>query len=128
MESDQVFRRFKERQARFYEQLERLRRQSDSIIDSLQSRGPSAVPAQQLVGLSGEQERLLQEYAGHVSTFAEHLIKVQESEREAEVTQKRPAAPSNQAQIDKLSAQLTTELRLERVDDAIKELLAFLAD
>jgi hypothetical protein len=44
------------------------------------------------------------------------------------MSEKRTRAPRDDARLQKLSDDLTRDLRLERVDNAIKELLDFLSD
>jgi len=60
--------------------------------------------------------------------FIEYLRKLKESNRRSDMAEKRSPPQRSQAQIQELSEQLNTKLHLDRVDNAIKELLDFLAD
>jgi len=128
MESDEVFRRYRERRKRLQEQLDRIRVEMDSILAAMEREMPAAASAAALEGLRREGERLSQEYLEQTGSFIQYLLKLEEARREAEVAEK-PSRPSrSQAEIQQLSEELSTNLRLERVDDAIKELLDYLAD
>ena len=70
----------------------------------------------------------MQDYLEQANAFVEYVVKLEESNRRPPVTEERPKAPRSQAEIEALSQELATNLRLERVDEAIKELLAFLSD
>jgi hypothetical protein len=131
MEPDGVIQQFKEHRDRIHTRLEELRRQTDALLEELTQRSPTAADAAELERIRGRPKELLQDYFVETSALIEHVARVIESNRRSEMAEKseRPARPArNQAQIQKLSEELTTQLRMERVDGAIKELLDFLAD
>jgi hypothetical protein len=66
--------------------------------------------------------------AGRKREEARKLAEEQARETEPAMTEKRSSPPRDQARIEKLSEELSLNLRLERVDDAIKEVLSFIAD
>src|SRR6266498_3797431 len=128
METDKAFRQYKDRQERFHERLRDIRVRTNSVLERLEHEMPSSVNAAQLDGLRRELERLFQDNLEQAGTFIEYLRKLEESNRRTVMAEKRPSPQRNQAQIEQLSEELTIKLRLERVDNAIKELLDFLAD
>ena len=89
---------------------------------------PSEANAAQLDGLRHELERLFRDNLEQIGTFIEHLRNVKESNSRSKMAEKRSGPQRSQAQIQELSEQLNTNLRLDRIDKAIKELLDFLAD
>jgi hypothetical protein len=128
MESDEVFREYRERQRRLQERMEEVRVQTDAILEAMAQEVPAVASATALDALRREGERLAQEYMARTGSFIEYLRELEKARREAEVAEKPSRPPRSQANIEQLSKELSTNLRLERVDDAIKELLDFLAD
>jgi len=130
MESDPDFRRYRERHKRFSKRVEEMRVQTDSILEGLEQGGPSTANAARLDGLRRERARLFQDYLDQAGTFIEYLRRLEETKRRSDMAEKRTRSrsPRNEAQIQELSQELATKLRLARIDDAIKELLEFLAD
>ena len=128
MEADQVFRRYRDRQGRFHDRLEEIRARTNSILEGLEHQMPSEANAAQLESLRHELERLFRDNLEQIGTFIEHLRNVKESNRRSKMAEKRSGPQRSQAQIQELSQELNTNLRLDRIDKAIKELLDFLAD
>ena len=128
MESTPAVRQFRERQQRFHDRLEELRQQTEVLLEGLEQRMPTAADAARLTVLRGQREKLFQDYLARTGAFIEHLREVEKSNRRSNMPEKRAAAPRSNARIEQLSEELTTNLRLERVDEAMKELLDFLAD
>lgn len=128
MEAEPVLREYLEGQRRFYERLEEIRIRTGSILAGLEQRLPSVADTEQLDAMRGEREKLFQDHQLQAGALIEHLRKLEQSNRRSAVAEKRTRPQRSQAQIEKLSEELTTKLRLERVDDAMKELLDFLAD
>jgi hypothetical protein len=128
MESDKAFRQFKQRRERIFKRLEEGRRQTDAFLEELEHRTPTAADAARFERLRGQPRELLQDYTDVAGAFLEYIAGIIESNRRSEMTEQSARTPRNQAQIQQLSEDLTTKMRLERVDEAIKELLAFLVD
>jgi hypothetical protein len=93
---------------------------------------PTADSVRQLDRLLVELQRSVKDYlaqnAALLDYVREHVRKIEEANQKASMAEKRSTPPRNDAQIQELSEMLATELRLERVDSAIKELLDFLSD
>jgi hypothetical protein len=128
MEADKVFRQYRDRQGRFHARIEEIRARTNSILEGLEHQMPSEAIAAQLDGLRRELERLFRDNLEQAGTFIEHLRNVKESNRRSQVAEKRSAPQQSQSQIKELSEELNTNLRLDRIDKATKELLDFLAD
>jgi hypothetical protein len=128
MESDSAFRRYRERSERLDKRLAEINSQTNAILKSLGQSAPNASAVARLQVLRDRRAQLFRDYLEHADAFTAYLIEQEATNRRSVMTAKRPKAPRSQAQIEKVSAELTTNLRLERVDDAIKELLAFLED
>ena len=129
MESDPALRQFKQRQERFHQRLDEIRQETDAILESLEQRPPTVTDAAHLERLRDKREKLFADHLEKTTAFSQYLRQVQETNRRSKMVEKRTTPPRrSQAKIEALSEELTTKLRLERVDDAIKELLDFLAD
>jgi hypothetical protein len=102
--------------------------ETEAILDRLASEPPTVTSAARLEELRRELESLIQDNLGQVRTFVRYMSRVQEESRRAAMAENRSRPERNRAEVQQLSDQLSTELRLERVDGAIKELLGFLAD
>jgi len=108
--------------------LEQIRRQTDALLEELQQRSPTAADLARLERLGSEPKQLLQEYTDETAILLERISRAMESNRRSQMTERSGRPPRDQAEIEQLSEEISTKLRLDRVDDAIKELLAFLAD
>jgi len=128
LETDPVVRRYRDSEARFHERLAAIRAEIDSLLGAV----PSEEGAAQLSGIKRELEGLFRDNLEQTSGVIGHLRKLEESKRRSEMAEKRSSPQRNrersQAQVQELSEQLNTKLRLDRVDAAMKELLDFLAD
>jgi hypothetical protein len=78
--------------------------------------------------LAASLEDYLQQNAALLDYTREQLRKIEEANRRTTMADKRSQTARNDARILEVSEELTTKLRLERVDGAIKELLDFLSD
>ncbi len=115
----------------FLETLLGLRSQLDAIAGSAASQSPSPEDVSKLAKLGGELDQLSRSYLEQLAAFAEQRRRMEEEEaaRKKAMPEKRtPTAKRDDAQIQKLSEELSTGLRLDRVDAALKELLDFLGD
>jgi hypothetical protein len=129
LESDPALRQFKQRQERFHQRLNEIRQESDAVLAALEERPPTVTDAAHLERLRDKREKLFTDYLEQTASFSQYLRQVQATNRRTKMVEKRSAPPRrSQAKIEELSQELTTKLRLERVDEAIKELLDFLAD
>jgi hypothetical protein len=128
MDEDPTLRRYRAQRDRLYRRLTDNRTQTNALLEALQQRMPAPADAARLDGLEREHASLLQDYLKQTTTVTEYILQLEEQNRRPKMTTKRPKAPRSQAKIEELSQELTTNLRLERVDDAIKELLNFLSD
>ena len=128
METDQQFRDYRKHQDRFHKRLDEIRAQTDILLKEVES-SPTAANIERLHDARGELDRLFQDSLKQIGSLIDYVRKIEESNRrKAAMVEKRSSVPRNQAQIQKLSEELTTNLRLERVDGAIKKLLDFLGD
>jgi hypothetical protein len=128
MNADPELRRYKSRRDRLYRRLTANGSQIDALLASLQENLPTSSDAVRLEALGKERATLLQDYLEQAATITEYIVRLQDENRRSKMTTQRTKAPRSQAKIEELSQELTTNLRLERVDDAIKALLDFLAD
>jgi hypothetical protein len=125
-----VLRQFKQREERFYGRLSQLRRETNRVLAALARRVPEEADIARLQELAAERAKLFEEYSAQAGAFVEHVVNVEKSiiRRPAMPEQRRPRPSRSQAKIEELSEELTTKLRLERIDDAVKEVLAFIED
>jgi hypothetical protein len=128
MESGRTLRRYKERLARIDERLTEIRSKTEALLESLELGLPTAADVARLKSLRSARQRLFQEYLEGTDAFIQYVIELEESNRRSAMTTERPRSSRSQAKIEELSQELTANLRLQRVDEAIKELLSFLAD
>lgn len=129
MEGEPDLRRQGERLRHLRASLEEILGRTDDAIGRLASEEATPASVLQLERLRGELEKTVQDYVVQAGAFAdqmrEYLSKIEEAKRMAEQS---PKPARNQARIQELSEKLARDLRLERVDNAIKELLDFLSD
>ena len=132
MEEDPGFRKRRERLRLLLHKIESLLGETDNALDVVASEAPTRSGIGQIDRLRGQLELTVRDYLDQNTAFLEYLreqaSKIQEANRKAAMAEKGPRPARNQAGIKELSDQLMTDLRLERVDNAIKELLDFLAD
>jgi len=74
METDPLFRRYRERQDRFHKRLEDVRAETDSILDSLGQQMPTSAQTSRLESLRAELERLLYENVNQAGSFSCHRL------------------------------------------------------
>ena len=135
MAPDSAFREYIDAQRRFHERLNELRLQTESVLASLEEGNASTADVALLDGLVSERRRLFEEYQAQAGILVQQVRKLEQDARKAEqeskkskMPEKRTQTPRSQADIAKLSEELTTKLRTDRIDEAMKELMAFLAD
>jgi hypothetical protein len=124
---------YRDNQQALDERLTALRTQTEALLGELEGRPPGTTDAEQLSRLFRERDRVLQEQRELESAFVKQLRELEEANRRAAAMAEKPApkrasTPRSQEKIEKLSGELSTNLRLDRVDNAIKELMSFLAD
>jgi hypothetical protein len=131
LEDDPGFRRQRERLRRLLQKVGLLLGESDTTLEGFAG-DANAARMVQIDRLRVRLERAMRDYVSESAAFLDYVRerarKIDEANRKAAMTETRPAARRNEARIQKLSAELTRDLRLERVDAAIKELLDFLSD
>jgi hypothetical protein len=132
LETDPGIRKHREDLRRLLRQLEAVLGQSDTTLDAMTSAEPTADSVRELDRLRVELEQSVKDYLAQnmalLDYIREHVRKIEDANQKASMAEKRSTPPRNDAQIQELSEKLATELRLERVDSAIKELLDFLSD
>jgi hypothetical protein len=132
VDGDPEVRKRREGLRRVLHKLQALLDESDSAVDALASEAASDRRLAELERLRGEVAGSAQEYLEQQASFSEYvreqLRMIEEAKAAAAMSEKRTRAPRDDARIQKLSEDLTRDLRLQRVDGAIKELLDFLSD
>ena len=134
MQMESAFREYLEAQRRFHERLVELDRQTEPALASFAQGAASSAEIALLDGLVSERRKLFEEYQAKADALVEFLRRVEQESRKSEqesrkkMAEKRARTPRSRADIEKLSEELTSKLRTDRIDDAIKELLAFLSD
>ena len=135
MAPDSTFSEYIEAQRRFHERLNELGAQTESVLASIEAGMASTSDVAMLDGLVSERRKLFEEYQAQAGVLVQQVRKLEQEARKAEqeskktkMAEKRTPTPRSQADIAKLSEELTTKLRTDRIDEAMKELLAFLAD
>jgi hypothetical protein len=130
LEIDAEVQKRKERLKRVLQKMEVLLNQTDSTLDALTA--PSAADIRTLDRLRGKLAESAREYLDQNSAFLDYIReqarKIEDTNRKAAMSEQRSRPPRDDARLQKLSDELTRDLRLERVDNAIKELLDFLSD
>lgn len=116
---------------RVLQKLQALLEKSDSEVDALTS-GPSDKRLAELERLRVEVAGSAKEYLDQQEALSEYvrekLRMIEEAKAAAAMSEQSSKAPRDEARIQKLSEDLTRDLRLQRVDGAIKELMDFLSD
>lgn len=132
VEADPGLRDRGERLKRLHQTVEALLNESGTILSSITSQGSPDVSLIQMDRNSAKLAEAVQEYREQSASFLDYLReqarKIEESNRKAAMAEKRSGTQRDQAKIQELSEELTRDLRLERVDKAMKELLDFLSD
>jgi len=122
----------RERLKRVLQGLEALLAETDAALESAGEQPPSADAVSRLEELRARLEESVREYLSENAAFVkrsrEELRKIEEANRKAAMAEQRSRPERDEARFQALSGELATELRLERVDKAIKELLDFLSD
>ena len=117
---------------RVLQKLQALLNESESAVDAMATGTPSDKRLAELERLREEVAGSAEEYLEQQASFSEYvreqLRMIEEAKAAAAMSEKRTRAPRDDARIQKLSEDLTRDLRLQRVDGAIKELLDFLSD
>jgi recombination DNA repair RAD52 pathway protein len=130
--SDSDFRKQRDALRRALREMEALLGQSATALDALTSQPPTGATVRQLDRLRARLEEAVENYlnrnTGLWNSVREQARRIEEESRRAAMAEKRSRHPRDQARIQELSQELTTNLRLERIDAAIKELLDFLSD
>jgi hypothetical protein len=129
---DPGLRQHSERLRRLLRRLSALLDETDSALEAAASEAPTAGGLRRLDRLRGELaesvEGFLEQNTAFLDYTREQVRKIEESKRQTAMPKQRTTPARDHAQIQALSEQLALELRLERVDRAIKEVLDFLSD
>jgi len=126
------FRKQRDALRRSLREMEGLLGQTATALDALTSQPPTPATVRQLDRLRARLEESVENYlnrsTGLLDSMREQARRIEEERRRAAMAEKRSRPARDQARIQELSEELTTNLRLERIDAAIKELLDFLSD
>ena len=132
MEDDPGFRKHTGRLKRLLRKVEALLDETDTALDALTSDTPTTARLGQLGRLRSKLEESLQEYLDQNTSLLDYtrgqFRKIEEANTRADMAKQRSGPVRDEARIQELSQELTTKLRLERIDSAIKELLDLLSD
>jgi hypothetical protein len=133
VEDDAGFRKRRERLRRLLRRVEALLGETDTALEAMTSEAPNVTGLGRLERLRSRLEASVQDYLLESTAILEYtreqVRKIDEANRKAAaMTEQRSSPARDQARIQKLSEEFSRELRLDRVDAAIKELLNFLSD
>jgi DNA-binding FrmR family transcriptional regulator len=132
MDAQAEVRKRREGLKRVLQRLEMLLGQSDAALDALASGAQAETGLKQLDRFRADLESAAREYLDQQATFSQYvrdqLRMIEQAKAAAAMSEKTKKPARDQARIQQLSEDLTRDLRLQRVDSAIKELLDFLAD
>ena len=132
MDNDAGFQTRRDRLRQAVRDFQALLGDANSALDVIALDSLSETSLRRFEALSSELETMARGYADQSSAFLHYLgeqaTKIEEAKKKAAMAKKSPAPARDQAKIQQLSEQLTRDLRLERIDEAIKELLGFLSD
>ena len=132
MDTDPEVRKRKERLKRVLQKLEALLSQTDSTLDAMTAAPAAPGDIRELDRLRSQLADAAKDYLDQNGAFLDYVReqarKIEDANKKAAMSEKRTRAPRDDARLQKLSDDLTRDLRLERVDNAIKELLDFLSD
>jgi hypothetical protein len=130
VEDDAELRERAERLRDLLRKVEALLGQTDMALEAIEM--PTVENVEEMDRLRGKFSQSVQDYMEQNNAFLGHMRdevrKIEEANRKAAMSEKRPKATRDDDRIQKVSEQLSRDLRLERIDAAIKELLDFLAD
>ena len=132
MEDDREVQRRRESLKRVLQSLEGLLEVAGDALDQAGA-APSGDSLEQLERLRSLLTDNVQVYLDGQAAFSDHvrerMRKIEEATAEAAMSEKPAKSRTRDAErIQKLSEELTRDLRLQRVDSAIKELMDFLSD
>jgi hypothetical protein len=117
---------------RVLQSLEALLSQTDSTLDAVTATTPAAEDLRELDRLRSRLAESARDYIDQNAAFLDYLReqarKIEDAKQKATMSEKRTRPARDDARLQKLSDELTRDLRLERIDNAIKELLDFLSD
>jgi hypothetical protein len=132
LEVDPTFRKRSQSLKRAIQHMEALLGQTGSSLDALGGQAPTAASVRELDRLRAQFDQTAKAYLDQNAAFLDFLReqahKIEESNRRAAMSEKRSRPARNEARIQQLSDELTRDLRLQRIDAALKELLDFLSD
>jgi hypothetical protein len=132
LDTDPEVRKRRERLKRVLQGLEALLGQMDSRLDAMTADTTVAGDIRELDRLRGQLAESVKDYLDQNVAFVDYVReqarKIEDANKKAAMSEKRSRPARDDARIQKLSDDLTRDLRLERVDNAIKELLDFLSD
>ena len=101
-------------------------------LEELASQPPTPASVRQLDRLQARFEEAVKAYLGQTTALLDYVREsvrqIDESNRRTAMSEQRKKPARDEARIQALSEELTRDLRLQRVDGAIKELLEFLTD
>ncbi len=132
MEDDPELRERGDRLRELLRKVEALLDETGTALEAVGSQPPTAEDVGEMDRLRDNLSHSVQDYLQQNATFLDHMRgqvrRIEEANRRAAMSEK-PSKPSrDEARIQEVSEQLSRDLRLERIDKAIKELLDFLAD
>ncbi|HEX5139997.1 MAG TPA: hypothetical protein VFX19_03570 [Dehalococcoidia bacterium] len=131
MDADPQFRKHQQSLKRLLGRVEKALGETATALDAIASEAPAATMRQQ-DRLQSQLAQSLTDYLHESGAFMEYLReherRIEEARRSAAMSEKRTKQPRDDARIQELSEALTSDMRLQRVDSAIKELLDFLSD
>jgi hypothetical protein len=132
LEVEPSFRKRGQSLKRAIQQLEALLGQTGSSLDALGGQPATAASVRELERLRARFDETAKAYLDQNAAFLDFLRqqahKIEESNRRAAMSEKRSRPARNEARIQQLSDELTRDLRLQRIEAAIKELLDFQSD
>ena len=118
--------------ASLHGQVEDLLRQVETTLETASAEEPTTETIGRLDGLQVKLEEAVKDYLDKngilLDFLREKVREIEEKKHKAAMSEKQTGPKRNEARVQELSEELTRELRLERVDGAIKELLEFLSD
>jgi hypothetical protein len=130
--SNPDFRKQRDGLTRALRDMEALLGQTATALDALTSQSPTPATVRQLDRLRARLEEAVETYmsrnTGLLDSMREQARRIEEESRRAAMAEKRSRPAKDEGRIQELSEELTKNLRLERIDAAIKELLDFLSD
>jgi hypothetical protein len=132
LDADPQFRKHQQSLKRLLGRVEKALGETATALDAIASEAPGAATMREQDRVQSQLAQSLTDYLAESGAFMEYLReherRIEDARRSAAMSEKRTKQPRDDARIQELSEALTSDMRLQRVDSAIKELLDFLAD